>query len=68
MDQKPGQPMEPPPPYTAQPGAAQHMPPGPGFMGPGQPQATVYPAQPGSYCKLGVISMNFTEFIEIFFI
>ncbi|CAG2112130.1 unnamed protein product [Medioppia subpectinata] len=47
MDQKTGQPMEPPPPYSAQPGMPGHaMPPPAGFMPGGQP-ATIYPAQPG---------------------
>ncbi|CAG2182960.1 unnamed protein product, partial [Oppiella nova] len=56
MDQKPGQPMEPPPPYSAQPGMPGHaMPPPAGFMPGGQPAATIYPAQPGLYtpCAAG---------------
>ncbi|XP_054152975.1 LITAF domain-containing protein-like isoform X2 [Oppia nitens] len=45
MDHK-GGPMEPPPPYSAQPGGpGGPVPPPPGFMA-GQPAATVYPAQP----------------------
>jgi lipopolysaccharide-induced tumor necrosis factor-alpha factor len=46
MDQKPGQPMEPPPPYTAQTGMGGGQPMPPGFMPGVQPAATVYPAQP----------------------
>jgi len=47
MEHKPQAPpmMEPPPPYSG-PHGTHHMPPQPGFI-PGQPAATVYPAQPG---------------------